>query len=273
MKTRTILILAAALLAFAQSAVAQLYFLQDGNGSYYRLDTTTGAATLVTTIPLVTSSTIGLTEGPAGFMYATTWTNLISFHSDGTVPTTIGPSGAEGLAYCIPSGILYGSINGAFFTVNQTTGAQSALASPPGNADVEGLACDHKNNVVYGLAGNGGPKGNLYRYTPGTDSWALVGNTGVLFDLDGLAMDANAGVLYGLGVQDGNLYRINPLTAASSVVGPTGLGAVGGGLGFVPIAQAQVPVPTLSDAMMLLLAAALAAIAAFTFMRQRGGSI
>jgi len=237
------------LLSTATVASAQLYFLRDNTGQLYSLSTSTGAATQVAIISAVTSNTIGATESPTpGLMYGSTYQNLVSFRTDGTNMHVIGPinggGGAEGLAFCIPSGILYASINGTFFTINPSTGALvTNLAAPLGGADVEGLACDHTHNIVYGMSGFSGPKGDLYRYTPGTDTWAFVGNAGVPFLENGLAYDTAKGVLYALGSQDGNLYSINPVTAAATVIGPTGLGPVGGGLAMFPVLA---PIPTLS---------------------------
>ena len=247
-------------------ASAQLYYLRDNTGQLYSLNTSTGAATLVATIAAVTSNTIGATESPTpGVLYGSTYQNLVSFRTDGTNVTVIGPinggSGAEGLAFCIPSGILYASINGTFFTVNPATGALvSNLAAPPGGADVEGLACDHTTNLVYGMSGFSGPKGNLYVYTPGTNTWALIGNAGVLFLENGLAFDTAKRVLYALGSQDGNLYSINPSTAAATLIGPTGLGPVGGGLAMIP---AVGPIPTLSPAALAVLLVVLGLFGAY----------
>jgi hypothetical protein len=255
-----------ACLCWSGLASAQLYFLRDDTGQLYSVSTATGAATLVGTVTAVTSDTIGLTESPnPGVLYGSTYQNLVSFNLTGGAATVIGAlphGGAEGLAWCIPANVLYGIINGAFYSINPATGGLVAdLASPGPGADAEGLACDHPHNVVYGLAGDGGPMGNLYRYTPSSNTWVLVGNTGILFDLNGLAMDTNAGLLYAMGSQDGNLYRINPQTAATTVVGPTGLGpGVGGGMGFIYNANpVNVSIPTLSTWTLAVLALFLAA--------------
>lgn len=251
-----------ALALFAQSANAQLYFLEDTNGNYYSVNPATGAATLITTIGLVTSSTIGLSEGPGGTMFASTWTDLISFNADGTGAVTIGPSTAEAMAWCSGSNILYSGINGAFSSVNQATGVKTALAAPAG--DVEGLACDNVNNLVYGLEANN--PANLYRYTPGTNSWALVGNTGLNVNAPGLAMDSASGILYA--VTGGNLYRISPTTAVATLVGPTGV-ASGGGLAFAGAAAGATAVPTLSEWGMMVLSILLAVAAYLTLRRRR----
>ncbi len=249
------------------ASAQQLYFLQDNNGQFYSVNTATGAATLIATIAAVTSNTIGLSESPnPNVLYGTTYTNLISFNTDGTGVTNIGPSAAESLGWCIPTNILYGAINGSFFSVNPATGAQSALTSP--GADVEGLACDHPNNVLYGLVRT---TGALMRYTPATDTWSLVGNTG-LPSLDvGLAMDTVAHVLYAVDATNGSLYRIDPSTAAATLVGPMGIGNVGGGLAFTYVAAPAAPagVPTLSPAALATLALALVLLGVYATRRRR----
>jgi hypothetical protein len=103
---------------------------------------------------------------------------------------------------------------------------------------VEGLA--YANGFIYGLAGFGGPRGDLYRYSIIANAWTFVGDTGIEFNETGLAYDPVLNTLYAIGSQDGNLYRVNPANAFTQLIGPTGLGALGGGLAFVPV----IPEPT-----------------------------
>jgi hypothetical protein len=114
----------------------------------------------------------------------------------------------------------------------------------------------YANGSIYGLAGFGGPRGNLYRYNIGSNSWSFVGDTGIDFNEAGLAYDPSLNTLYAIGSQDGNLYRVNPANALTQLVGPTGLGARGGGLAFVP----GIPEPT----SILLWAFGLATVCALT---------
>ncbi|HQR10745.1 MAG TPA: hypothetical protein PLW68_05395 [Casimicrobiaceae bacterium] len=251
------------------ASAQQLYFLQDNNGQFYTINTTTGAATLVATISAVTSNTIGLTESPTpGVLYGTTYTQLISFNVNGTGVTTIGPSSAEALGWCITANVLYGAINGNFFSINPTTGAQTPLTGP--GADVEGLACDHPNNVLYGIVRN---TGVLMRYTPGTDTWATVGNTGIAFLDPGLAMDVGAGVLYAVNATNGSIYSINPTTAAATLVGSMGIGNVGGGLAFTggsaPVA-APSGIPASSPASLAAMMLACVLLGAWALRRRHG---
>ncbi len=146
---------------------------------------------------------------------------------------------AEGLEYA--GGTLYGAINGEFVTIDTTTGLVAATLAAPG-ADVEGLA--YGNGVIYGLAGYSGPKGNLYKYDIGLDSWSLIGFTGVEFNLPGLAFDSDLGILYAIGSQDNNLYWIDPSTAGATAIGSTMLtaGTTGGGLAYQ--GDTSIPEPT-----------------------------
>ncbi len=267
------------LLLWSPVAFAQLFFVEDNTGQFYSVNTSTGAATLVATIAGITSNTIGATESPnPNVLFASSYQDLVSFNVNGTGATTlgtitgagIGQNGAEGLTYCINANVLYGIINTNFFTINPATGARIvALAST--TADVEGLACDHSANIVYGLASAAGAA--LYRYVPGTNTWSLVGSTGLDTSGVGLAFDPAAGVLYAVDGNSGNIYRINPATAVATLVGSMGIGAVGGGLAFIPGAAPVVAsgIPALSEWVLAGLVVALGTLGIFAIRRRRNG--
>ncbi|MEN6334775.1 MAG: hypothetical protein ABFE01_10975, partial [Phycisphaerales bacterium] len=170
---------------------------------------------------------------------------ILHINADGSgASSTAGVCPTEGLAYD-PSGVLYGVSNGSFFTVDPIAGTKIANLAAPG-FDVEGLAW--ASGGVYGLSGpdffaGGTGAGTLLRYDIATDSWTVVGLTGVGFDNVGLAYDAEAGILYAKGNQDSYLYGIDPLTASAWQIGNTGI-VNGGGLAFVGDAAAPVvPAP------------------------------
>jgi hypothetical protein len=218
-----------------------LYFSLDNENELYTLDTTTAAATLIGETG-VDSSTVGLSEAPdPGQLYGSTYTDLSLINADGTGFATAGTNDleAEGLAYDPVNNLLYKIINDEFDTADQTTGATVAdLTDPP--EDLEGLAWRATDGKVYAFGGS--DSDNLYSYTPGTDTWALVGSTGVAVpDSSGLAWDSVLDVFYGIG-EDGLLYRIDPDTAASTLIGDTGLGddEDGGGLAFLAPAEAPI---------------------------------
>lgn len=238
-------VLAMSLALYASAAGAQLYFSQDNNlNGLYTLSTTTGAATLVGAgNTAVFSNTVGLAEsGNPSVLLGSTWTQIATINADGSGATVLPNSAsAEGLAYDPSANLLYGAINGRFFTLDPATGTLLSPLPGPG-ADVEGLAYSPLNGgTIYGLAGFAGPRGNLYAYDIAGASWSLVGFTGIEFDLCGLAFDPAANTLYGIGSQDPNLYAINPTTAAAVLIGNTGLRNTGGGLAF--IGGAAVPEP------------------------------
>lgn len=214
-----------ALVAVPVQAGGILYFSEDFNSNgLHTLDTSTGASTSVGATG-VTTATVGLApSSSAGMLYGSKPFGLLHINSDGSGETLLGSMGIEGLAYD-PSGVLYGAINGQFFTVNAATGAQITGLAAPG-LDVEGLAWT--SGVVYGLADGG----TLLAYNIGVDSWTTIGSTGTDFDQIGLAYNAQAGVLYAKGNQDSYLYGINPSTANAWRIGDTGI-ADGGGLAYV----------------------------------------
>lgn len=249
-------------------AEAQLYFSEDGNSSgLYTLDTATGAATNVGTSG-VTGSTVGLAPSASpGILFGTQWAQLLEIQADGSGSVVIGGDGQEGLAFDPATGTLYGAINGSFRTVDPATGLnQTALAAPPGGADVEGIAWG--NGGVYAIARF---DTNLYFYDPGSDSWSTIGSTGITWDLAGLAFDPGTNTLYAKGSQDSNLYSIDPATGAATVIGDTGI-ANGGGLAFLGAGVGAGPtaIPTLSVWSLLLLAVMMLAVAGSRLARQRG---
>lgn len=226
--------LAGLCLSAASASAGVLYLSNDSTGNLYTLNTTTGAATLIGASG-TTSQTVGLTpSGSPGILYGTTWTELVHINADGSGFVDVGPIGQEGLAYDPTSGILYGAINGSFGSFDPANGNLVASLAAPGG-DVEGLA--YFNGLIYGLADGG----LLRSYDIATNTWSLIGDTGVAFDQIGLAYDTELGVLYAVGAQDSNLYQIDPATAAATVIGSTGLDDAGGGLAFV--GAAAIPEP------------------------------
>jgi hypothetical protein len=149
--------------------------------------------------------------------------------ADGSGTTQLGAQWAEGLAYDSTTDTLYGIINNTFFTIDTTTGVGIKKLTPPGD-DVEGIAFAHGG--VFGVVGFGSKDSNLYFYDPGSNSWSIVGDTTIDWDLPGLAYDPGSDTLYAKGSQDQNLYRIDPNTGMATVIGSTGLKG-GGGLAWI----------------------------------------
>ncbi|HEY7107721.1 MAG TPA: hypothetical protein VH986_15070 [Acidimicrobiia bacterium] len=207
-----------------------LYFSIDDNGLLYRIDVNTAQPTLVGNTG-VTSNTVGLapTADPSKLV-GSTWQDITVINADGSGFNAASDNlmQAEGLAYDSAHGVLYKIINNQFSVADQTTGATVTTLTPPGE-DLEGIDWRGTDGKVYGF---GADSDQLFAYTPGTDSWAVVGHTGIPPEVGaGLAWDPGNDVLFGIS-GSGILYRIDPTTAATVEIGDTGLGA-GGGLAFI----------------------------------------
>lgn len=219
-----------ALPALATASVGTLYFSEDANANgLYALDTVTGAATNLG-ISGVGGTTNGLAPSPSvDVLYGSQPFGMLHIQANGSgAAGPFGSQGVEALAYDPGTNTVYGGINGDIFTINPNTGTIIQTLPEPG-PDIEGLAWDGK--VLFGLGGGG--NGVLYYFTPGPNTWTMVGSTGIAFDNHGLAYDMSANVLYAKGQNDPMLYKIDPLTAQTSVIGSTGIQR-GGGLAWVP---------------------------------------
>jgi hypothetical protein len=212
--------------------VKHLYFSQDHNANgLFELDMSTGAATLVGAGATgTTNATVGLTETTnRDVLIGSTWADIATIAADGSGANVLaGSVGVEALAMNLATGILYGSINGQFFTIDPATGLNSGNLTGPGT-DIEGLAANAAANVLYGISRD---DMNLYGYDIAGNSWSVIGNTGRSWLDAGLAYDHLARVLYAIDANTDALYIINPATAATALVGPLGTEAAGG-LAFV----------------------------------------
>lgn len=211
--------------------IGTLYFSQDSNGNgLFRLNDVTGQATNVG-VSGVTSSTVGLTYDPsAGVLLGSKWSGLVAVNPDGSGFTDRGGVGTEALAYDYVNNVLYGGINGQFFTIDKTNGALVANLTGPG-IDGEGLAFRADTGTIYAI---GGSSADLHAYNIAAGTWSVVGPHGLNFDNGGLAYDPWNNILYAIGAGSDNLYRINPGTGQATLIGSTGLGSATGGLEFVP---------------------------------------
>lgn len=228
------------------SVGGDLYFSMDRNANgLYRIDTATGLATLVGAgISGVTGATVGLTEsGDPDFLFGSRWSTLLRIASDGSGSADLGGDGTEALAYDPTTDTLYGAANGDFFTMDQSTGMILTILAAPG-ADVEGLA--YLNGRIYGLDDK--VDSILRSYDPSTDTWTVIGGTGLGFDDSGLAADPVRGVLYAIGERgSGIIYELNPATAVPTAIGDTGIANPTGGLAFVSLpVQPGVSLPPVS---------------------------
>jgi hypothetical protein len=232
-RSRLSLLLVGGVVCAIQASVAQadgvLYFSRDGDiqtSGLYTVSTETGESIRIGNSG-VTGATVGLAEGPSPeVLYGSKWAGLLEIQADGGGWNSRGGVGNEGLAYDLENDVLYGALNGRFRTIDPATGNVLVTLTAPG-VDIEGLA--YGGGYVYGLARG---RTGLYRYDVGSGQWAVVGSTGIMWDLPGLAYDSTMHTLYGKGRQGMDLYAINPDNASTRVIGSTGI-AQGGGLAFV----------------------------------------
>ena len=212
------------------SAEGTLYLIDGVN--LYTVDTTTAAVTLIGA-----AFEDGLAPtGPGASLYSTDedLNSLYSLPVDGTPQTflaTIGGDANRGLAFNTATGVLYGTDNGVFGSIDPATGDFMPLQSPP--SETEALAADPNRNVVYGLDTD---IEDLMVYDVATDMWSVAAPTGVENGgKAGMAYDPEADLLY---VADrdgtGNLYSVDPTTGATTWIGPTDVDSSFYGLAFVP---------------------------------------
>jgi hypothetical protein len=234
---RNIVAVTAVFLLASAANAGVLYFSEDSNGNgLYTLDTSNGAATHIG-ITGVNGATVGLAPGlNPGTLFGSEPFNMLEIQQDGSGSAIIGSVVAEGLAYDAAEDLLYGSINGDFFIVDQPGYSSRTLLAAPGG-DVEGLAFG--GGGIYGLVGQGpggGNAGDLLFYDIGLGSWSFIGNTGILFDQVGLAFNNELNLLYAVGSQTTFLYGIDPANAETFVIGDTGI-RNGGGLAYVGVPE------------------------------------
>jgi len=158
-----------------------------------------------------------------------------------TVAASLGTFG-EALAHDVESGTLYVGVNGFLFRHRASDGSQlGVVLEPPNQPDMEGLAFDPEERVLYGIARgypDTQPAERRALYVLDVEAidpaWSEVGDTGGHWADAGLAFDPEARVLYAVGRFDdtGGLYRIEPTTGATTRVGSTGLAGAFGGLAW-----------------------------------------
>jgi hypothetical protein len=236
----TIFTMVAVLLLMANQVQADgTLFLAEDTNDHYTVDINTAVATLVGDGDC---EGLALSEDPSTFLYCVNDDSFLytvpTFGNGRTMVVSISSNADRGLAYNTSTGILYGSDNTGFGSINTTTGVVTFLATPPGS-DTEALAADPNNNLIYGLDNDE----NLVVYDVNSDSWITVGLTGLSNGNDaGLAFDPIDNILYAIEEND-NLWSINPANAASTFLG--NVGGIGNnyGLTFLPSG----PIPTMNE--------------------------
>lgn len=239
MKLRLIAVVAATCGAYAAADAAVLLgvasyanFTQQG---LYRIDTNTGAATLIGNTGLVNINGISF-DGSTGTLYAyTTTADLYKIDVNTGASILIGanlgivPEGD----IAITGGAAFATNAGQFGSISIGSGAYTTIGAM-GNAadDVSGLAFDATGGL-FGYSKNGGLEDTLIRIDTATGSATTVGGTGLssISAVGGLAFDGDLGVMF---LTDGAaLYSVNTSTGAAGFIGSHGV-ADFSGLAVIP---------------------------------------
>jgi hypothetical protein len=186
------LVLAA--LAVGRPAPAQELYAVDFPGNLYRVNTTTGAATLIGN-----TGTDRLNSAAAnneGVLFATR-------SRDPSIPTDTN----------------------RLIRIDRTTGMGMLIVDWGTANDIRGLAVNRYDGRMYGTRDNN-TADDLVAIDPGTGAVTLIGPTGQT-DIQGLT--AGSANLYAVGVE-GRLYRIDPATGAATVIATVSGGISGGDL-------------------------------------------
>lgn len=228
-----------------QLSGSALYLSKDGDlNGLYSVNLTTAAVTNVG-VSGAQQGNVGLAPGAGGSLIGSTQSSLLEINTDGSGTNALGEVITQGLAYNPSLNILYGVLNGDFFSINATTGNKIAnLTAPTG--ETEALA--YGNGRVYALVPQAESASiRLQSYDPLTDQWTDIGNSGLAATSNshGLAYDPTSNLLYAL-TNSGQLFSIDPTEGGSSLIGDTGL-ASGGGLAFLP-GTAPVAIASEADA-------------------------
>lgn len=164
-----------------------------------------------------------------------------------------GTTAIEAIAFAPGGGNLYAADNGQLGILSLGTGAFTALPSPFGSGsngaesitfnDVDGLTYDATNGILYGTHRVDGVASDVLiqidrttgahvpdAFGPGTD-YVTIEGTGLLGDIDDIAVDPLTGVMYATSNLDGDggvLVTLNKETGAATLVGELGVDDIEG---------------------------------------------
>lgn len=153
------------------------------------------------------------------------------------VPITPAGLRINGLGYDPHGDVLYGisQASGQLYSIGKDSGIATPIG-PPGGGNVGAL--DFGQGELYGLDDDAAGT-RLVRFDTDNGSRTVIGPLGAnATDCNGLAFDAQDGMLYTVNAPSGMLLRINPTTGAAVAVGQS-FGMFGATLGMA----ATVPVP------------------------------
>ena len=191
----------------------------DGNDDFYKIDLTTGVATLIGPLPVAIADMEGLAFDPkTGVLYGVddTTEKLFTIDPSDGMATEVGDLGVSiidlGLTFD-PDGNLWMAteVPGKFYSIDKTTGAATEVGSLV-VLGVTALAAA-SDGTIYGLDP---AYDDLVTIDPATGEATAVGPLGISVENSGLDFDAN-GVLWGINV-DGTVFTINTLTGEALVI-------------------------------------------------------
>jgi hypothetical protein len=282
-------VLASLLVAFSAEA-QQIYgaaFTGPGTpATLYSINPTSGAATAIGLIGFTQVS--GMDFSPTGQLFGVGVTGgvttLIRIDLTTGAGTAIGPlGGGLGVAQDIAfrsDGTLFAYVAGDIYTINTTTGAATLVGNTGGFPDGNGIA--FQGNTLY-LANTGGTApGTLWTVNTSTAALTPVatftfgpGFTPASGDKTGaIKFDPASGRLFSAVIEGSGAGALRFLATIDVATGAvTDVGASVAGLDAIAILAAPAssgPVPTLSDAAMLLLAALMLLTGAMRVSRRAG---
>jgi len=238
----------AALAGLASSgAHAALYGLSD-NDNLYLINESTGAATLVVTVPRNVSLTgISFLRGtlyatdifgdPSGFRFGTIDIATGAFTG---INDQGGSANWHGLAGNESADVLYTiDIDDSDKLKSVTPGGVITTIGSGTGIDGRGMAYDNMHGILYATSSSGG---GLYSVDVTTGVATLIGAMGISAGNIGLEYDEVSGVLYANdGLSTMSLYTVNTSTGAATLVGANGVDAING-LAWIAD-QAAIPEP------------------------------
>lgn len=212
--TSTAVIVCLALIALGSAAVghaAIMYASDDNSDEIYLIDLATGQGTLVGS-SLENMSFSGMAYD------ASTGAMFVSDVFDPACDLVADGNGQENAGAAAPLGSCFG-----LGSVDLTTGEVTFIGPHVSSNNIQGLAYDSTNDVLYGADASGL---SLVEIDPSTGEATIVGPWGAIGSvIRALAYDASGDTLYGVSVA--NLYTLDRAAGAATLVGPLGIGAPG----------------------------------------------
>lgn len=195
------------------------------DGNLYRVNTATGAATLIGNmgagIGQIASSPSGLTT--TGPLYASDG-DLYAVNPATGAATAIGAIGVSVNSLTVsPSGIIYGA-NTGLYSISTTTGAANFVGNLGGSFVSSGDLCFGTDGTLYLSSTTPGTSDDrLVKVNTATGAATLIGNIGFA-NVVGLALGQD-GVMYGV-TTGGQLLSINLATGAGSFIATISAGGM-----------------------------------------------